>query len=180
MPMMTARDGVPEGRAVDLPARGVTWIHEAPGPRGAPVLLLLHGLGATAALNWHAVFEPLAGSYRVIALDHCGHGRGLRPRSRFRLADCADDAAALLNVLDVDRVIAVGYSMGGPIAQLLWHRHRHRVAGLVLCATSRNFRGRPRAALTDRLVPALIVSEASNSVLAKRLQDGEDEWQWLF
>jgi 3-oxoadipate enol-lactonase len=157
LPMMMARVGVPEGRAVELPGRGVTWIHEASGPRGAPVLLLLHGLGATAALNWHAVFEPLARSYRVIALDHCGHGRGLRPRSRFRLADCADDAAALLSMLDVDRAIAVGYSMGGPIAQLLWHRHRHRVAGLVLCATSRNFRGRPRAALTDRLVPALIV-----------------------
>jgi len=42
----------------------------------------------------------------------------------------------------------VGYSMGGPIAQLVWHRHPARVSGLVLCATSRDFRGR----LDDRAV----------------------------
>src|SRR5947207_6915959 len=99
LPMMMARDGVPEGRAVELPGRGVTWIHEAPGPAGAPVLLLLHGLGATAVLNWHATFDALSRRYRVIALDHCGHGRGRRSCGRFRLADCADDAAALMEVL---------------------------------------------------------------------------------
>jgi 3-oxoadipate enol-lactonase len=46
-------------------------------------------------------------------------------------------------VLGIDRFVPVGYSMGGPVAQLLWRRHRERVAGLVLCATSRNFRGTP-------------------------------------
>src|SRR5262249_19562082 len=40
--------------------------------------------------------------------------------------------------------------------QLLWYRHRSRVAGLVLCATSRNFRGRPRKGLTDVVVPAVV------------------------
>ena len=40
--------------------------------------------------------------------------------------------------------------MGGPIAQLLWQRHRDRVEGLVLCATSRNFRGHPRDRLDVR------------------------------
>ena len=49
----------------------------------------------------------------------------------FRLEDCADDIAALLAALGVDRCIAVGYSMGGPIAQLLWQRHPHLVDGLV-------------------------------------------------
>ena len=40
-------------------------------------------------------------------------------------------------------MIPVGYSMGGPVAQLVWQRHPDRVAGLVLCATARNFRGTP-------------------------------------
>jgi 3-oxoadipate enol-lactonase len=57
------------------------------------------------------------------------------------LADCADDVAAACDELGVDRIIPVGYSMGGPIAQLIWHRHRDLVDGMVLCATSRNFRG---------------------------------------
>jgi len=103
------------------------------------VLLLLHGWTATADLNFFRCYEPLGRRYRVIALDHRGHGRGIRSPEPFRLEDCADDAAALLDVLDVDRVTAVGYSMGGPVAQLLWKRHRHRVDGLVLCATGGSF-----------------------------------------
>ncbi len=132
---------VPEGRFVDLPGRGRTFVRELEGPPGAPTVVLLHGLGATAGLNWFASFQPLSSRYRVVALDHRGHGRGIRTR-RFRLVDCADDVAALADVLGVENFIPVGYSMGGPIAQLLWWRHRDRVPGLVLCATSRNFRGR--------------------------------------
>ena len=131
---------VPRGRFVDLPGRGRTFVRELEGPPGAPTVVLLHGLGATAGLNWFASFRPLSAHYRVVALDHRGHGRGIRTK-RFRLADCADDVAAVADVLDVDRFVAVGYSMGGPIAQLLWWRHRDRVPGVVLCATSRNFRG---------------------------------------
>jgi pimeloyl-ACP methyl ester carboxylesterase len=134
---------VPPGRAVDLPGRGTTFIREVAGPPGAPTVVLLHGLSATGGLNWIWAFEPLGRRYRVIAIDHRGHGRGIRT-GRFRLADCADDVAALADVLSIHSLITVGYSMGGPIAQLLWHRHRSLVSGLVLCATSRNFRGNPR------------------------------------
>ncbi|MBV9411432.1 MAG: alpha/beta fold hydrolase [Acidimicrobiia bacterium] len=131
---------VPQGREIELSGRGRTFVRELEGPPGAPTVVLLHGLGATAGLNWFASFKPLSTHYRVVALDHRGHGRGIRT-ARFRLADCADDVAAVADVLGVERFIAVGYSMGGPIAQLTWWRHRDRVPGLVLCATSRNFRG---------------------------------------
>src|SRR5918994_5708857 len=129
------------GRGVDLPRRGRTFVRERPGPDGAPVVVLLHGWTATATLNWAPVFEPLSHHFRVVALDHRGHGRGVRARSPFRLEDCADDVAALLGVLGVARCIAVGYSMGGAIAQLLWRRHADLVDGMVLCATSGSFRG---------------------------------------
>jgi 3-oxoadipate enol-lactonase len=55
------------------------------------------------------------------------------------LNDCADDAAALCEQLGVNSVIACGYSMGGPVAQLLWRRHRDLVDGLVFAATSHSF-----------------------------------------
>ena len=132
--------GLPEGRFVELPSRGTTFVRELPGPPGAPTLLLLHGWTANSALNWFAAYQPLAGHFRVIAMDHRGHGNGIRNGEQFRLDDVADDAAALLDVLGVERVVAVGYSMGGPIAQLLWRRHRERVAGLVLCSTAARFR----------------------------------------
>ena len=136
---MNARPSiVPPGRPVELPGRGTTYIREVAGPPGAPTIVLLHGLGATGGLNWLFSFQPLGTQYRVIAIDHRGHGHGIRTR-HFKLADCADDVAALADVLGIARLTAVGYSMGGPIAQLLWHRHRSLVDGLVLCATSRNF-----------------------------------------
>lgn len=131
---------LPPGRHVPLPGRGTTFIRELPGPPGSPAVLLLHGLAATADLNWATSYEWLARHFRVVAVDHRGHGRGIRTAERFRLADCADDAAALVEALELGPVLAVGYSMGGAVAQLLWRRHPHLVAGLVLCATAAGFR----------------------------------------
>jgi 3-oxoadipate enol-lactonase len=102
-----------------------------------PPLLLLHGWMFAADSNWWPVYRTLEeAGYRVIALDHRGHGRGLRTPERFRLLDCARDAAALLDALETGPVVAVGYSMGGPIGQLLARERPDLVRGLVLCATA--------------------------------------------
>lgn len=130
---------IPLGRRVELPGRGTTFIREMPGPPGAPTLVLLHGWLASAGLNWYQVFTPLGRRFRVIAPDLRGHARGLRSSRRFRLSDCADDTIATLDALGIDQAIMVGYSLGGPVAQLAWHQHRDRVEGLVLCSTSHSF-----------------------------------------
>lgn len=130
---------LPPGAAMDLPGRGTTFVRSLNGPVGAPTVVLLHGWTATADLNWFTCYKPLAEHYRVVALDHRGHGRGIRSRKAFRLEDCADDAVAVCDVLGIEQFIPVGYSMGGPVAQLMWKRHRQRTAGLVLCATSAYF-----------------------------------------
>ena len=143
---MAIRDGggtsapdLPYGAAMHLPGRGTTFVRTLEGPPGAPTLVLLHGWTASADLNWFTCYRPLAEHYRVVALDHRGHGRGIRSRKTFRLEDCADDAVAVCDVLGIEQFIPVGYSMGGPVAQLIWKRHRARTAGLVLCATSAYF-----------------------------------------
>ena len=82
-----------------------------------------------------------AAGYRVLAVDHRGRGRGLRSPERFRLAACAEDAAAVLATETVERVVAVGYSMGGPIACLLARDHPRLVGGLVLCAAAPDWQG---------------------------------------
>lgn len=130
---------IPHGRRIELYRRGTTFVRTIKGPPGAPTVVLLHGLAATAALNWHQVFEPLSAHFRVIAPDLRGHGRGIRSARRFRLADCAADVAETLRALDADPAIAVGYSMGGPVAQLMWRDHPDVVSGLVLCATGAEF-----------------------------------------
>src|SRR4051812_13797136 len=159
---------LPSGRTVDLPGRGQTFVREIDGPPGAPTLILLHGLGATADLNWFSSYDALGRHFRVVALDHRGHGQGIRVGSRFRLADCADDVAALADVVGIDRFIAVGYSMGGPIAQLTWQRHRDRVSGLVLCATSRNFRGGPGERVAFGLMPGLAAAAGVAPSIVRR------------
>jgi pimeloyl-ACP methyl ester carboxylesterase len=157
---------VPAGRFVELPDRGTTFIREAAGPPGAPTLILLHGLSATGGLNWMWCFQPLSARYRVISIDHRGHGHGI-PTRHFRLADCADDVAALAGELGIEQFTAVGYSMGGPIAQLLWHRHRSLVNGLVLCATARNFRSQ-RSQVAFSLMPFITAALRSTPGVARR------------
>ena len=117
-------------------------LRELPGPPGAPVVVLLHGWTATADLNFHTCYEALGEHYRVLAFDHRGHGRGIRSRRKFRLEDCADDVAAMADAVGVDEFVAVGYSMGGTVAQLTWRRHPERVRGLVLAATASHFNAR--------------------------------------
>jgi 3-oxoadipate enol-lactonase len=134
---------VPEGQMVELPGRGKTFVVDVPGPEGAPTVMLLHALGCTAYLSWYPVLAELAKHYRVITFDQRWHGRGIRS-PRFSFEDCADDAVALMDVLGIDAVIPVGYSMGGAIAQLMWKQHPTRVEGLVLAATARNFQGARR------------------------------------
>lgn len=126
---------LPLGARVSLPGRGTTFVRDVAGPEGAPTVVLLHGWVASGGLNWYQAFKPLSKHFRVIAPDLRGHGRGIRSWRRFRLADCADDVAALIEQMDLGPVIVCGYSMGGPVAQLLWRRHPHLVSGMVLAAT---------------------------------------------
>lgn len=156
---------IPLGRRVELPGRGTTFVREIEGPPGAPTVLLLHGLIASGGLNWFQAFAPLSEHFRVVAPDHRGHGRGIRTWSRFRLADCADDMAALLDVMGIDQVVAAGYSMGGPISQLLWHRHPEKVAGLVQCATSNRF----VPGVRERLVMVTAMSALAGSTRVGQL-----------
>ena len=133
---------LPPSRQLVLPRRGRTWVYDSGWPatgEGGPPLLLLHGWTSTAALNFYRCFDRLAESYRVVALDHRGHGRGVRSRLPFRLEDCADDAAVVVEQMDLGACTVIGYSMGGPIAQLMWRRHPYTVGQLVLCATAAHF-----------------------------------------
>ena len=126
---------LPPGRIVHLRGRGEFFIRDG-GGHGPPVLLL-HGWMFQSDLNWFRIYEPLIDAgYRVLAIDHRGHGRGLRTPARFRLADCAADAAALVEHLGCGPVTAVGYSMGGTIAQLMARDHPQTVRALVLGATA--------------------------------------------
>ncbi len=127
---------------------------------------------ASGGLNWFRTFDALGAHFRVIAPDLRGHGRGIRTKSRFRLADCADDTAATLEVLGADPVIAVGYSLGGPVAQLLWRRHPERVRGLVLCATAHTLMPGVREAWAFSTIMAAAAGTTRLGQLVRRFPNG--------
>ncbi len=187
---------VPPGRSLEIPGRGTTFIRELTGPPGAPTLLLLHGLGATGALNWLRSFRALSERFHVVAMDQRGHGRGFAARGRFRLSECAEDVLAVADALGCERIVPVGYSMGGPIAKLVWHHSPSRVSGLVLFATALSFGTRigqlrasalsPIASVSARLLPTVIRrglarpfyglglrSETARSFLRKELRQSD-------
>jgi len=125
-------------RTVHVPGRGEFFLRDSGGD--GPPVMLLHGWMATADLNWWLLYEDLVrAGYRVLAIDHRGHGRGLRPLAPFRLIDCAADAAGVLRTLGATPALVVGYSMGGAIAQLVAREHPEVVEGVVLSGTARHW-----------------------------------------
>jgi pimeloyl-ACP methyl ester carboxylesterase len=146
---------LPAGRVINLPGRGEVFVRDSGGTPGGATVLLLHGWTASADLNFFPAYAALAEAYRVIAMDLRGHGRGMRSTEPFTLEDCADDAAALLAHLGIGNVIAVGYSMGGPVALLLARRHPGVVAALVMQATALEWNHAARERMVWRLLPVL-------------------------
>lgn len=132
---------VPEGRWLEFPRRGRTWLTDV-GPRDAQPVILLHAIGCTGMLTWFPTVPQLSERYRVITFDQRWHGRGIMS-DEFSLHDCADDVAALILELGLERPIVAGYSMGGVVAQRVWRQHPELVGGLVLAATTEHFRVTP-------------------------------------
>jgi pimeloyl-ACP methyl ester carboxylesterase len=146
---------LPPGYVVNLPGRGEVFARDSGGPAAGPTVLLLHGWTASADLNFFPVYARLTDSYRVIAPDLRGHGRGMRSTEPFSLEDCADDAAALVRQLRATNVIAVGYSMGGPVGLLLARRHPGLLKALVMQATALEWRHTVRERMIWRLLAVL-------------------------
>jgi pimeloyl-ACP methyl ester carboxylesterase len=100
-----------------------------------PPLLTIMGMSGTA-LHWSEPFlEELRPHFDVIAYDHRGVGASTPLAGAVTIKQMADDAAALLDALELDSVHVLGVSMGGMIAQELALEHPQRVRTLTLGCT---------------------------------------------
>ncbi|MEV7571487.1 alpha/beta hydrolase [Pseudarthrobacter sp. NPDC089323] len=111
------------------------------GDPGAKPLLLLHAWGESRG-SFDRLLPGLAG-FRVYAPDLRGQGEADKPEDGYSLAEQADDAAAILNAVGVERAFVLGSSSGGYVAQQLAAAHPGRVAGLVLVGSPLSLQGRP-------------------------------------
>ena len=95
-----------------------------------PALLFLHGTGCEAS-DWSPVIERLRLSVRCVALDFRGHGKSAVPTEPFALADLAEDALRLADLLGIEQFVLAGHSLGG-MAAMEAARRSKRLRGLAL------------------------------------------------
>ncbi|HEY7947392.1 MAG TPA: alpha/beta fold hydrolase [Acidimicrobiales bacterium] len=101
-----------------------------------PRLLLISGTGGDLRMPPRLVDGPLGKVFEVAAYDQRGLGQSSVPPGPYTMADYADDAAGLLDVLAWPDALVMGISFGGMVAQELALRHSWRVRRLVLACTS--------------------------------------------
>ena len=103
------------------------------GPRQAPTVLLVHGLGQNAHRDWAPVVDELAERFQVVTVDLPGFGASPPPG---RAYDFATLSTLLIRLLDKvapgQRVHVVGHSLGAALSLALAHRHPERVERLVM------------------------------------------------
>jgi 3-oxoadipate enol-lactonase len=97
-------------------------------------IVLVHGHPFDRTM-WHPQVEQFSRSHRVITPDLRGYGQNLSHESKTTLAVFADDIAALLDSLEIDRIALGGLSMGGQIVMEFYRRHPARVRALLLADT---------------------------------------------
>lgn len=106
-----------------------------PNPSGAPVVLLLHGLGATG-ISWSLQLTVLSkAGFRPIAPDAPGFGDSAYDGAGWSARRMAAIHVDLLKKMECDSAHVVGLSMGGVIAQQIVHDFPHLVRKLVLAST---------------------------------------------
>ncbi len=88
--------------------------HELHGPAGAPVVVLVHGLGLNRRM-WNAFTLALSRRYRVLAYDLFGHGGSAPPPGAVSLSMFSLQLRALLDAHGVERCAVAGFSLGGMI-----------------------------------------------------------------
>jgi pimeloyl-ACP methyl ester carboxylesterase len=114
---------------------GIRMYYETYGPeRGVP-LLLLHGGGSTIDVTWGRILPFLARDRRVIAVEEQAHGRTSDRNAPVRFETSADDVAALLKHLNVERADVFGFSNGASVGLQIAIRHPQVVRKLVFASS---------------------------------------------
>ncbi len=97
---------------------------------GSPALVFIHGWMCDQT-HWAQQIDPFSASSTVVTVDLPGHGKSGLGREGWPLMAFGADVAAVVDHLELDRVILVGHSMGGPVALEASRLMPNRVIGVV-------------------------------------------------
>lgn len=138
------------------------------GPRDAPALVLIHGLGASTGW-WSRVVPTLATSCRVIRIDLLGHGRSAEPADGgYSVAQQGRRVGQALDRLAVKNAVVVGHSTGGYVATALAEQRGELVTSLALIDTGPRMDG----FISDGPVGKLLFVPALGPLLWRLRTDG--------
>ena len=104
------------------------------GPKSAPVLVLLHGLGMDMRI-WQEIIPRLLPSLRIIRVDLRGHGGSFHPAPPYKMGALVRDVERLLDTLNLRDCAVLGLAMGGMVAQGLAVKRLDMVRALILSNT---------------------------------------------
>jgi len=104
---------------------------------GTPALVLIHGWSNNRSI-WDAQVSHFSEKYKVVNVDLPGFGRSGNNRQNWTMAALGNDVSAVINKLDLEQVVLVGFSMGGPVAIETANIVPERVAGVVLIDNMQN------------------------------------------
>ena len=151
-----------------LPLDGGKIYVSQDGPRDAPALVLIHGLGASTHW-WDRVVPMLARSYRVIRIDLLGHGRSAKPAGGgYAIPQQGRRVGQALDRLGVTHAVVVGHSTGGYVASALAEQRGDLVTALALIDTG----PRMDAFISDGPVGKLIFAPVLGQLLWRLRTDG--------
>ena len=116
------------------PVNGIEMYYEVHGPDTGVPLVLLHGGGSTIDVTFGRVLPFFAAHRRVVAIEEQGHGRTTDRDAPVAFESSADDVAALLRHLRIEKADLFGFSNGASTALQVAIRHPALVRRLVFAS----------------------------------------------
>ena len=122
---------------IAISSDGVEISYDKQG-KGKPALVFVHGWCCDKSY-WKFQVSHFSKQHEVITIDLAGHGESGLNRQNWTIETFGNDVVAVIEKLDLDQVILIGHSMGGPINIETAQQIPKRVIGLVGVDTYHNF-----------------------------------------
>lgn len=115
-----------------MPVSAAGTAYDLTGPKGAPVVAMIHGLGLTRDATYREMIPMLTERYRLLSYDLCGHGETALPKAEPSLTVLSEQLITLMDELGIEQAALVGFSLGGMINRRVAMDHPDRVSALCI------------------------------------------------
>lgn len=136
-----------------ISADGVPIRYEVRG-EGDPALVFVHGWSCDRSY-WSAQLPYFARDHLVVAIDLAGHGESGLDRKEWTMGSFGEDIVAVVRKLDLDEVVLIGHSMGGPAVIEAARRMPEGVLGLVVADFLQDFERKYSQEFVDGWIDSL-------------------------